>query len=325
MAPQGAAGNLDVSAVLQQRGGGPTAHQASPSAPASPLMAVLCCAVLCCAVLCCAAGMNGVRLVGGTKRSEGRLQVADSGWKQVCASGFGEKEARAACRSMGYYYGGFLRNAADFGLYPPGPSGSLDSVAMQNGTANCTLTGTWTDCAIMADATTPVCPFTNGVAIECYDGKLRHAWVGSVGCSSKAAGRAKTGGRQGAGRMQCGSAECLPSAFTGLRAGYVTRHSLGTARHASLRMPAGGRHTFPPLLLPPACAAGVNGQRLAGDYWEGSDAIPTSGRLEVKVGIVWGAVCSSPSSFGSLEVGARLGAGLGAGLGLFAEVPLIAT
>jgi len=84
------------------------------------------------------AGTEDTRLVGGSKSSEGKLQVKYIGesyndqqeWASVCNTTLGPLEARVACRSLGFYYSGFLTQASTYGVYPPLPSGAWDTVPM---------------------------------------------------------------------------------------------------------------------------------------------------------------------------------------------------
>ena len=44
-----------------------------------------------------------VRLVGGSRPDNGRVQVCFNGvWGSVCSSGFGEPEAQVTCRNLGF-------------------------------------------------------------------------------------------------------------------------------------------------------------------------------------------------------------------------------
>lgn len=46
---------------------------------------------------------NYIRLAGGAKPSEGRLEVKGGNqWGTVCDDNFGVEEASAACRTLGY-------------------------------------------------------------------------------------------------------------------------------------------------------------------------------------------------------------------------------
>jgi len=114
--------------------------------------------------------------VGGSKRSEGRLQYRDPtiGWTAVCGVGFTEMEARVACHSMGYPAGGYLVNAISFGLYPPGPTGSPYSVPMSQANITCFegIQDTLGECQFTDFLPTdPPCnPDSSQVGIVCYEG-----------------------------------------------------------------------------------------------------------------------------------------------------------
>jgi len=71
-------------------------------------------------------------VVGGTKANQGRLQIRDDydRWSATCSRNWTPFETRVACRSLDYQYGGSTVSPATFGLYPPGPSGRIDSVPM---------------------------------------------------------------------------------------------------------------------------------------------------------------------------------------------------
>ena len=46
-----------------------------------------------------------MRLVNGSKPTEGRLEVLHDGmWGSVCSRQFGNEEARVVCRTLGYRY-----------------------------------------------------------------------------------------------------------------------------------------------------------------------------------------------------------------------------
>jgi len=127
-----------------------------------------------------------VRLVGGTKPNQGRLQVSgigsSGGWKATCSQGFGEAEARVACREMGYLYGGFLRNVSDFGLYPPGLPGRLDSIPMAQYNISCPGgTQQYLDYCTISNFNASrgeVCAPTQQVGVECYEGGRASGRVG---------------------------------------------------------------------------------------------------------------------------------------------------
>jgi len=144
--------------------------------PSSTLMALR---VLQVAALTCETSANNVRVVGGGKPNQGRLQIyglgAASGWKATCSQGFTEAEARVACRDMSYLYGGVLRSASDFGLYPPGAPGRLDSIATAQ--YNITCPGSNADhiryCTVTNfDASRgETCGPAQQVGLECHEGK----------------------------------------------------------------------------------------------------------------------------------------------------------
>ncbi|KAG2433648.1 hypothetical protein HYH02_012576 [Chlamydomonas schloesseri] len=47
---------------------------------------------------------NDVRLVGGSSRNSGRLEVLYNGtWGTVCDDNFDDTDATIACRSLGYF------------------------------------------------------------------------------------------------------------------------------------------------------------------------------------------------------------------------------
>ena len=57
--------------------------------------------------------LSDVQLVSGRTASSGRLQVYHrSRWGTVCDDGFGDTDARVACRQLGYSMGRTLKNSA---------------------------------------------------------------------------------------------------------------------------------------------------------------------------------------------------------------------
>jgi len=117
--------------------------------------------------------------VGGSKPNQGRLQIwsyvnATSAWKATCSQGFTEAEARVACRGMSYLYGGMLRNASDFGLYPPGAPGKLDSIAMAQYNISCAgIEPYFSSCNVTSfnASTGQQCLSSQQQGIECYEGE----------------------------------------------------------------------------------------------------------------------------------------------------------
>jgi len=60
-------------------------------------------------------GIGGVRLVNGSNKFEGRLEVFHDGvWGSVCDDFFANKEAKVVCRTLGFK-GGNYRPSAHFG------------------------------------------------------------------------------------------------------------------------------------------------------------------------------------------------------------------
>ena len=50
-----------------------------------------------------ACDQNAIRLMGGQSKFEGTVELCDNGmWKTVCDRGWGVKEARVACRQLGF-------------------------------------------------------------------------------------------------------------------------------------------------------------------------------------------------------------------------------
>jgi len=94
-----------------------------------------------------------VRLVGGPKANQGRLQTQNSYyWGNTCSYNITENEARVACRTIDYRYGGVLRSGSDFGVFPPAPNGRVDFLPFNQVTYSCPgksvggLLAGWTAC-----------------------------------------------------------------------------------------------------------------------------------------------------------------------------------
>lgn len=66
--------------------------------------------------------VSGVRLVGGSNSSEGRVEIRVNGrWESICATNFSTDDARVICRVLGYAKARKTSQPNDFGTggYPP--------------------------------------------------------------------------------------------------------------------------------------------------------------------------------------------------------------
>ena len=122
--------------------------------------------------------MNSLRLVGGGKPNQGRLQAyvgwpRYQSWGSVCGQGFGANEVTVACRTLGYNYGGRLRAASDFGVFPASPLGAPDTLPIVTTRYACnpSLHSILSKCPHAEDVESLAeCGHSQDVALECYEG-----------------------------------------------------------------------------------------------------------------------------------------------------------
>ncbi|XP_019852771.1 PREDICTED: scavenger receptor cysteine-rich type 1 protein M160-like [Amphimedon queenslandica] len=69
-----------------------------------------------------------VRLVGGASPNEGRVQVYYNGWKSVCGSGWGFRDARVVCRQLGYGDALNVPTSSLYGIRRPDELSIMDNV-----------------------------------------------------------------------------------------------------------------------------------------------------------------------------------------------------
>ena len=166
----------------------------------------------------CVAGVNGLRLVGGTKPNQGRLQASAGStyssyygayvgtWGSVCGQGFGANEVTVACRTLGYNYGGRLRSISDFGVFPASPLGSPDTLPIKTTNYACDPSAhtALSECPHKSDAVSLAdCDHSQDVALECFEGGLGLGLgQGLLSHSLPLAG--------GAGLLCLNSAKCMP-------------------------------------------------------------------------------------------------------------------